>query len=259
MSGALPRAPPVQKAENGPHSWQAPALRYTALLMKKLAIGCGVLLLLAAIAGGFAAYWVYDKGRQLYSQAEQYVSSFAELGKAADLDRQVTNQAAFTPPADGALTKAQVDRFIALQQQMRTSLGTRFDQIKARYEHLQKQGTQDGAQSVTEGLAALKDLAGLVLDVKKIHVEALNQQSMSVEEYRWLRDQVYAAAGVPFSSFHLAAIVEAAKSGDTAKINDALSGKADTIAADVPPASRALVEPYRAQLQEWVALAWLGL
>ena len=46
---------------------------------------------------------------------------------------------------------------------------------------------------------------------------------------------------------------------DTAKINDALSGKSDTIAADVPPASRALVEPYRAQLQEWVALAWLGL
>ncbi len=227
--------------------------------MKKLAIGCAVLLVLAAVAGGFAAYWVYNKGRQLYSQAEQYVSSFAELGKAADLDRQVTNQSAFTPPADGVLTQAQVERFLALQQQMRGTLGTRFDQIKARYEHLQQQGSQDGAQSVTEGLAALKDLAGLVLDVKKIHVEALNQQQMSMDEYRWLRDQIYAAAGVPFSSFHLAAIVEAAKTGDAAKINDALTGKADTIAADVPPANRTLVEPHREQLKEWVALAWLGL
>lgn len=228
--------------------------------MKKLAFGCGILVLLAVVAGGFAAYWLYNKGRQVYSQAEQYVSSFAELGKAADLDRQVTNQSAFTPPADNTLTAAQVERFLGLQQQMRGTLGARFDQIKARYERLQaRQGTQDGAQSLNEGLAALKDLAGLVLDVRKIHVEALNKQNMSVDEYRWLRDQVYAAAGVPFTSFHLAAIVEAAKSGDTAKLNDALTGKPETLAVDVPAANRALVEPHREQLKEWVALAWLGL
>lgn len=225
--------------------------------MKKLAIGCGVLVLLAVVAGGFATYWLYTKGRQIVSE---YSATFAELGRAASLDQQVTNQSAFTPPADSTLTTAQVERFVALQQQMRTGLGTRFDQIKARYERLQaQQGSQEGVQSVTEGLATLKDLAGLVLDVKKIHVDALNQQNMSMAEYRWLRDQVYAAAGVPFSSFHLAAIVEAAKSGDTAKINDALAGKAETLAADVPEASRALVEPYRQQLQEWVPLAWLGL
>lgn len=228
--------------------------------MKKFAFGCGIFLVLAAVAGGFGMYWLYNKGRQVYSQAEQYVSSFAELGKAADLDRQVTNQAAFTPPADGTLTQAQVDRFLGLQQQMRGTLGTRFDQIKARYQRLEaQQATQDGGRTVAEGLAALKDLGGLVLDVRKIHVDALNQQNMSVDEYRWLRDQIYAAAGVPFTTIHLSAIVEAAKSGDTAKINDAITGKADALSADVPPANRALVAPHREQLKEWVPLAWLGL
>lgn len=226
--------------------------------MKKLAIGCGILLLLAAVAGGFAAYWVYNKGKQIYSEASQYVSSFAELGRAAELDAQVTNQAAFTPPADGTLTQGQIDRFIKLQQETRTALGTRFDQIKARYERLSTQA-EGGQPSVTEGLAALKELAGLVLDVKKIHVASLNAQQMSTAEYRWLRDQIYAAAGVPFTSFHLAAIVEAAKSGDTTKINDALAGKAETLTVDVPEGNRALVEPYRQQLQDWVPLAWLGL
>lgn len=221
--------------------------------MKKLAIGCGILVLLAAVAGGFGAYWIY-------SQARQYIGSFAELGKAADLDREVTNQTAFTPPAGGELTQAQVERFVALQQRMRKDLGTRFDEIKARYERLEAQQRAEGRPpSPSEVLAAVKDFAGLVFDVKKVHVAALNVQQMSTEEYRWLRDQVYAAAGVPFTSFHLAAIVEAAKSGDTSKIEDAVTGKADTIAADVPPGNRALVEPYREQLKEWVALAWLGL
>ncbi len=228
--------------------------------MKKLAIGCGIALLLAAVAGGFAAYWVYNKGRQLYTQAEQYVGSFAELGKAADLDRQVSNQSGFTPPADGTFTRAQLERYVAVERQMHTSLGTRFDQIKARYEQLQTKSRAGGdVRTITEGLAALKDLAGLVLDVKKVHVEALNQQNMSLGEYRWLRDEVYAAAGVPLSSFHLSAIVEAAKSGDAGKIDDALSGKTETVGADVPAANRALVAPYRKQLEEWVALAWLGL
>jgi hypothetical protein len=221
--------------------------------MKKLAIGCGILLVIAAAAGGFGAYWIY-------SQARQYVSSFAEFGKAAELDKQVTNQSSFTPPPGGELTPAQVERFISLQQRMRADLGARFEEMKLRYERLDSQRrAEDRAPTLSEGLAALKDLTGMVLDVKKVHVAALNEQGMSMDEYRWLRDQVYAAAGLPFTSFHLSALVEAAQSGDTAKMTDALTGNADTLSAEVPPANRALVAPHREQLKEWIALAWLAL
>lgn len=229
---------------------------YTVAPMKKLAIGCGLLLILLGAAGGYFAYWVVSKGRQLYSQVERSAGEFA---RAADLDEQITNQAPFAPPDTGELTKAQVERFVSLQRRVRTDLGTRFDQISARFERLEAQGRSGNSPPLAEGLAALNDLAGLVVDVKKVHVAALNEHGMSLQEYRWLRDQVYAAAGVPFTSLHLAAIVEAAKSGNMAEIESVVGGGPDTPAVPVPDGNRALVAPHREQLREWAALAWLGM
>src|SRR5215207_7565342 len=86
--------------------------------MKKLAIGCGIALLLTGMAAAGVAYYIY---RQVGST----ITQFAELGKVPDLERGVRNQSRFEPPASGELTDSQVARLIAVQSAVRQKLGER--------------------------------------------------------------------------------------------------------------------------------------
>ena len=73
--------------------------------MKKIVLGCGIVVLLLAIVGGAGMYYF------VYRPAKAFVSSMAQLGEVVDLDKQVTNQQAFAAPDDGTLTAAHVQRF----------------------------------------------------------------------------------------------------------------------------------------------------
>ena len=72
------------------------------LLMKKLAIGCGVVVLVLGVAGAGVAFY-------LYRQVSSTISQFAELGQVPDLERSVRNREPFTPPASEELTDSQID------------------------------------------------------------------------------------------------------------------------------------------------------
>ena len=151
------------------------ASRPEGLQMKKFVLGCLGVLVLVTIAGGVAAYYAYSK-------AKSYVSSFAQLAEVPKIEAQVKNKAAFTPPGNGELTESAVTRFVAVQKTLKDRLGARVKSLDAKYETLNK--SNGGNPSIGDGLSALKDLGSLILEAKKMQVEALDQQGFSLAEYR---------------------------------------------------------------------------
>ena len=64
--------------------------------MRKVVIGCVVLIVVLAVSAGAASYYLYHK-------VDSTLAGFKELGTVPELERSVRNQAPFTPPASGEL------------------------------------------------------------------------------------------------------------------------------------------------------------
>lgn len=66
-------------------------------------------------------------------------------------------------------------------------------------------------------LRAYRDLSAAWLDAKRTQVEALNTAGLSLEEYRWIRDQAYRALGQPFVDLDIGRLVDEARRGVTSE------------------------------------------
>src|SRR5258705_10679084 len=80
--------------------------------MKKLAIGCGTVVLVFGVLVVGVGYYGFLKVRSTVTQ-------FAELGKIPEMEREVRVKGPFTPPISGELTASQVDRIMQVQQRIR--------------------------------------------------------------------------------------------------------------------------------------------
>jgi hypothetical protein len=212
--------------------------------MKKLAIGCAVVIVLCMIGFGGVAYYVYYK-------AHQYMASMQEF---AQLDTKVTNTATFPPPVNGELTEDQVRRFVSVQETMRTRMGPHLDELSAKqkqFEQMQKSEHRDA--SFTEVMSAVSSLIGLVKDAKTAQVDALNASHFSLKEYTWVRGQVYAAGGMVFSQINLKDLQDSIKQsgGSTADVEE--------LSRSVPEKNKELVKPYVEKMKDWMPFAFFGL
>lgn len=209
--------------------------------MKKFAIGCfGVVVLLAV--GGVGVVW-FKFGDEITTGINT-VSGWAQLApKIEELNESIENRSGFSPPADGELTEQMLGRFLAAQRSMRNQLESRLEELQQKYEAMEQEIDERGGQaSISEMLSAYGDLTELLVDAKRAQVEALNSQGFSLQEYNWVRGQVYRALG---ESVAVAAIAE--------------SGTATTYETTVSEETRELVEPHREELMESYVLAWWGL
>jgi hypothetical protein len=216
--------------------------------MKKFAIGCGIALLLTGMAAGGVAYYVYRQVSSTFTQ-------FAELGKVPEIERAVRNQARFEPPASEELTEAQVRRLVQVQTAVRQRLGERMKTFEAKYKDL----TEKKEASVTDAPAILRayaDLAVTWLEAKRTQVDALNAAGLSLDEYRWIRDQAYRAAGMPFMDLDLGRFAEDARRGVTAEGAGRLRG---SMGPAGPESNRARIAAVKQQLTDNIALASFGL
>jgi hypothetical protein len=213
--------------------------------MKKLAIGCGVVIVLCMIGFGVVAYYV---GYKTY----QYGASIRQF---AQLDKHVTNTATFPPPANGELTDDQVRRFVSVQESMHAKLGKRIEELTAKQKQFERMHQQEhGNVTASEVLSAISDLASVILQAKTAQVDALNASRFSREEYAWARGQFYAAAGMSVAQVNFAAIQEVIKnSGGTMRPD------LQKMSEDVPAHNKALVKPYLEKMKEWVPFAFFGL
>jgi hypothetical protein len=216
--------------------------------MKKLAIGCGIVVLLVGIVAAGAVYYAYRR-------VSSTVAQFAELGQVPEIERGVRNRAPYSPPASGELTDGQIEGLLRVQNHLRERIGTRLKEFEAKYRTLaeKKEATVVDAPAI---IAAYRDLAATWLDAKRTQVEALNRAGLSLQEYRWIRDQAYSALGIPFVDLDVAKLVDSAKRG----LHDETPGRVSgALAPSGPESNRTRLEKVRKQLEQNVALASFGL
>jgi hypothetical protein len=215
--------------------------------MKKLALGCAVVLGLGAAGVAAASWYAYHKVSSTFA-------GFAQLGTLPELERSVRKLGPYTPPPSGEPSPEQLDRLLRVQQAVRDRLGARAQEIEVRYRKLlaKKEAT---AVDAPELLSAYRDLAAAYMDAKRAQVDALNRAGFSLEEYRWTRSQVYGALGMPLMDLDVAAIITDVKQGR----EPAMPAHRMTIGPTGSPAVQKLVEPHRKALADNAGLAFFGL
>jgi hypothetical protein len=217
--------------------------------MKKLAIGCGLVLVLVVVAFAGVSFFVYR-------QAQSMMSQFAELRRVPDIERDVRKKDPFVPPSTGELTESQIERLLAVQAHIRERLGARVAELERKYKEFENK--QDATLAdVPKLMAAYRDLAAAWLDAKRGQVEALNKVELSLEEYRWIRDRMYEAVGMPFVDLDVGKLVEQIANGETPDVEPGrLRG---AVGPAGPESNRKLVEKFRKQLEQNLPLASFGL
>jgi hypothetical protein len=220
--------------------------------MKKFAIGCGIVVLLVAIAGAVGVFYFAHK-------VGSTVKQFTALGSLPEIERQVQDTRPYDPPASGELTDAQLTKLLAVQTAIKQQLGTRFEALDSKYRTLSESLNHRDA-NVTDApalLSAYSDLAATYLDAKRWQVAALNAQHLSLAEYQWIRKQAYAAIGLPVMDFDLARIISDVKAGHTSSLNEMQVNM--VVGPTGPDANQKLVQAQHKALEDNVALAFLGL
>ena len=222
--------------------------------MKKIAIGCAIVMLIGLIAFGAAGFWAYRAAKPMIQSASEYLARAKELAAISD---KLNNKGPYTPPQTGELTQSQLDRFLAVQVRVRGQLGNRWSELQTHAEAVRKRmDAHSGDLSFSEFTQIFSEFASIYTDARRAQVDALNIQKFSEAEYSWVRRSVYEAAGVNLASgIDMKQIEQMAKQGTGSNSVEI----PDIKMPDVPATNLALVKPHMGQIKETMALAFLGL
>jgi hypothetical protein len=221
--------------------------------MKKLLGGCLVVLVLGAVLLGVGAYFLYRAASPLVEDARSYLAGMSKL---EEIDRGLTNTSPYAAPASGELTEAQVQRFVRVQDHVRSALGQRMTEIEAKYKDLRSSTDRSAPVQFVELMNGLREITGVYVEARRYQVEALNKEGFSQEEYSWVRDRMFQAAGLEIGSrIDLEKLQEAIRNGT------GFEGiTADKLPMrDVPARNRELVKPHVDRMDEWLPLVFFGL
>jgi len=222
--------------------------------MKKLLAGCLIVLVIAAIGFGVAAFYAYRLAKPMITNASNYMDKAREVSRLGD---DLKYRTPFTPPANGELTLQQVERFMAVQSRVRSDLGSKWDQIEKRSAELKAKAEKSNGRdlSLSEFTSVFSDIANIWVDGRRSQVLALNTQRFSESEYDWVRRRVYEAAGV-----QLAGEIDLSKIEALAKANGATEEDLPKVdLPKIPENNLKLVKPYASKIKEWIPMAMLGL
>lgn len=207
-----------------------------------LMLGCGGLLLFLGIAGVAAFQFVIKPAQSLVG----------ELRKVTQLDGQVLNQMPYTPPPNGKLSPAQVQRLIKVQRQVRGELGERFARVERRFNQLTEKASGQNQIDYRQMLDLFRDSSSLIVQAKPIQVKALNVQRFSLEEYRWVRQQAYSGLGLGVPNVNPQTLLEQIGKGD-------LNAVLELVQSPKSSQNSALVNPLRDELESYYPLTWFGM
>lgn len=205
--------------------------------MQKFLIGCGVVLLVLVVAGGTAGYFLVIKpGMEFVGGVQEFVQEYAELNE------QIERQDGFEPPADGGVSSERFQRFLVAQRDMRQAMEGELEALEQRLDSMKQELEAENREAgITEMFTAYQGLGELLIKAKRVQVEALNRYNFSLQEYLYVRNQVYRALGQE---------VAVASFGDQAP---------QVRTYDVPDEVVEMVSPHREELMEGYAFAWFGI
>jgi hypothetical protein len=225
--------------------------------MRSLVSGCFLFLVVVGIAVAGLLYVGYRNVRPYVESVSDLVGQVRSLEALGDA---VANRSPFTAPVSGELTAAQVRRFIAVQREVQTQTGTRWTAMSDRlmvWERDEHEGAAPppGAKVNPDTDLLLSQLGQLMYDTRVTQVAGMNAQQFSVDEYAWVRRQVYAAAGLQVAE-HLEwreMLESLRRSAGTATPADPASRP-----PLVPDVNRQLVAPHLESLKADLPYAMLG-
>jgi len=200
------------------------------------------LVVLLGLLGWLANAFVIQPARALVEDFRQLVQ----------LEGGVQRQQAYRPPANGQLTPEQLQRLLRVQRAVRQGLGSRYKAIEGRLRQLSDRFSGQQQLDYRAALDLFRDSGALIVEAKKLQVQNLNAQGFSLEEYRWVRSQVYAALELGLPELDPQKILSQIASGNF--------NPTSVLEAPPPnPANRKLVQPYSKELRDFYALTWFGL
>jgi hypothetical protein len=221
--------------------------------VKRLAAGCLVIVVICVVALAVGLYFGY----RAFSPMINNAATVLEQAKAAAAESdRLENKTRYVAPANGELTEAQVRRFLAVHDRMRSTLGPRWSDLQVQADRIQRQAKTDARElSFPEVAAMVRALGSIIVEARRAHVDALNAEQFSWSEYTWVTLRAYEAAGL-----------EAVAGIDWSEIEAAIKDSADRVGVreprvpepDIPERNRELVKPHLAELQAWLPLTMLG-
>jgi hypothetical protein len=222
--------------------------------MKKVLAGCLIVLVIAMIGFGVVAFYAYRAVKPVIDNASNYMDKAREVTRLGDAIKIKTH---YEPPANGELTPTQVERFLAVQTRVRADLNGQWEQIEKKSAEIKAKADANRQDwTLAEFTSVFTDIGSIYLAGRKSQVNALNIQRFSEEEYEWVRNRVYEAAGVQLASgLDFSAIEELARDG----ARKSGSKLPDISMPKVPEANMRLVKPHAAKIKEWIPMAVLGL
>jgi len=222
--------------------------------MKNFAIGCGVIFLILIGVGGYIAY------DRVIKPGMGIVRGIQQAAEMEELNKDINNKRNFTIPSNGELNETQVTDYMTALKFMREDLQDDYDIMKAKVEELD-------AKSETNNLEGIRDIADIyqqmlttMTEAKKSQVKAINEIGYSLEEYNWVRERVFEAAGLGVYSFGIEQLAQAAEEDGSQALQtleDDLRAEIDN--ANIPQANIDLVQPYIEELPEFLGFASFGL
>jgi hypothetical protein len=195
-----------------------------------------------ALAGLTAGYYKFYK---------PLLSANTSVGGAKQLERLIADTSAYQPPDSGALTADQVACFVSVMERVEQRVGSRGATFRAQHEAL---GHVAGSPTSRAVRGALGEIGGVYLQAKETQYRALNDVKFSKTEYEWVRQQVYAAADLPFARLDLQDLL--VDPGDLERLIRIDRPLRDWAAADL---NRQLVNDHLTRLKEWIPLAFFDL
>lgn len=207
---------------------------------RKVAIGCGVVFVVLFLAGAAVAWWFIGR------PASRVVGAVRDVQRIETIRDGIRDTSAYQAPQDGVLTEGQVERYLAVQRSMVDRLEGRVETLRERYETIDDQGRDPTPGELAQAWA---DTTGLLVEATEAQVDALNASDFSLDEYRWVRGQVLAAAGFAVPSYD---VTDLAGDGPS-------DGAIDPATRTVPETNVELVAPHREEIERTLPFAWFGL
>jgi hypothetical protein len=198
----------------------------------KIAIGCGVALVLCVMAVAVAvfsgAYWLKGKAEEVTGN-ESRIEELHARANATPFDR----------PEDGVIREDRLVKFIDVRKRVFAV----YEKHRATLEAMGQKKQGDWGD-VTTGFSVINE-------IRVAQAQAIADVGMSEDEYRFMVEQVYKTAWA----------AEAAKAGvkpPSAAPDETGENAADM---DVPEANIALFRKYEAELKQYAmaGLEWIGL